>query len=298
MRCLLLAAAVGAALTGCAPKEIGQPGGLNAPQPDLAPSRSEIAAAQNTRVASVTRYWSSAALDLRWIEEDGNKRHETGDGYLMLQPPHRTALIFNKLGETYLWAGSDDEHVWLFEAGDADLARIARVENVFHPLSEPMPLSVHPLEVLDLLGMTPLNDFAGPDPLWSRDFAGWIIEEDGPTNRRRLYFEHETLLPKRVELSDPLSGEVLVSADLFDYRPVDQEGRPPGLWPLMPTRFVLRPADEEEGYVSVTVREPRDRNARGRWDANAFNPGAIAQVMRPSEWIILDERCPEPAQIP
>ena len=287
-RAAAIALATGA-MVGC---ETG-PG----PKGDLgpAPDYETIAAGQNDRVDRIEAYWATASVELQWTDEQGQRRTENGDGYLIFMPPDRTALSVTKLGETYLWAGSDAERFWLFEGGDADRAYIGRTENAFQPCAEPLPLAVHPSELLDLLGVFrfPAED----GRVREADALGaWVVHVPGMYSSRQVYLDPATLLPVRVDLLDAVTGRPLVTAELEAYGRLNQRERPTSQQPLVPTRLTIRNPQTGDS-ARIWVREPADRPPNRPLNEQLFSFEAVRATMRPDEVVVLDAGCANPATV-
>jgi len=306
----LLAGLLPAVLVACSapsgPEDALGPGEDLAPPPTYA----ELAARHNERVEDIARYWASATISVRWRDpESGNRKTEQAEGYVMFEPPDRTAVVLSKAGETIMWIGSSDERFWMFERGDPSLMRVARTVNAFHPAADPLPIGFHPLEIIDLFGFAPLPTppedapaaAAGPRVRLALD-GTWAVDTPGRWSVRRTFFDPDSALPVRVELRDPLGGELLAWSDLSEYEPMDIPNRAEYLSPAVPSLVLLHsgePETTEDEYVKVGLRgRARDRKPRGRWGSDQFEFEGVRRYLRPDRIIVLDARTADPALPP
>jgi len=280
-------------LTGCrTTHEFDEAEEIN--RPAETPAYAELASTHNERVGKIEEFWAPTRVRIRWMEE-GEEREENGEGNLIFHRPNRVALTFGKVGEIGFWAGCNDEMFWVFEGGDASRVYVARNENAFRPETEPLPIAVHPLEVLDLLGLFELPATTTRPITFDESTASWVIHSPGRWSDRRLYLDVKSLLPRRVELVAPARPDVvLASADLDAYQPLDVGSLSRDDRPLVPTEItVFQP--NEAGDVRIEVFRPRDRTSRGPIRPEIFEFDAIANSMRPEKRVILDAAAPNPA---
>ncbi|MFG0331077.1 MAG: hypothetical protein ACF8PN_14395 [Phycisphaerales bacterium] len=290
--CLLVVNALGCAQSPKSPTldEYGSP-----------PTYDDLVERQNTRVASIERFWTFVSLELKWIDEDGDARTEVGAGNFIFERPDRAALTFEKLGEVYFWAGSDEDRFWLFEGGESSVGYVGRNANAFSPCADPLPFTAHPSELLDLFGILelPTSEELDSDELVvgaSDEWNAWVVTIPGRFSGRRVYFEPEEWLPIRVELIDPVDERVLVASDLANYTPLAMETLPRFAAPVVPTRMVVAAGGSQDGgYVRMTGREPADSPKARSFNPRVFSFEAVRRNMRPKRLVILDAACPDPA---
>jgi len=271
--------------------------------PEVVPTYDEIARVQNARVGKIDRYWSAIRMKLKWFDEvDESWREESGEGHLIFQRPRNVALTFSKVGEIGFWAGSNDEMFWVFEGGDDPQEYVARNENAFQPCCEALPISVHPLELIDLVGLFPFPTFSAegsyhlpPAVRYSSQFGAWMIDLPGLWSIRRVYLDPETLLPIRVELRLRADCEVELGwAELSNYRRMDVRGLEDEDQPLVPGKMVVSQPTSKSEVTLETIR-PMDRTARGPIRVQAFQLKAISRSMKPRRRRVLDAGCSNPA---
>ncbi|MFG0274532.1 MAG: hypothetical protein ACF8QF_05705 [Phycisphaerales bacterium] len=256
------------------------------------PAYEAIAEVYNARAARLERMWSRAVVQLRYLDEDGRRRSVQGEGHLQVIQPNRLALSAGKLGETLFWLGGDSERFWAFELGDASRASVGRHENVGRPCARSLAAPVHPLEALDLLGITALP--ASPAPVaWSEDGQALVIEFPGRFGPQRVFVDPVDYLPTRIELLDPRDGAAAIVATLEQHERVSLAGSP-GYNPRVATRIVIEhPGSESE--VRLTLSDMTDGSGRGRLAEAVFAFESLLRAFRPDEIVVLDEACDRPA---
>jgi hypothetical protein len=292
----LLAAAVLALVpAGCATAPAKADAERGAP-----PSYAEVAARYNERVEPLQRLWGSAVARLEYRDEQGRLRREQGEGVLQLIQPSRFALDVGKLGETLLWLGCDEQRYWMFELHEADRAQVGLHANLGRPCNRPAGLPAHPLDIIELLGVTPMPvdwPTARPDqPVgetkWSSD--GRLLIVDTPARRayRRLYLDPETYLPQRAEIYSFPERELVLFATLSEYERVRIRA---GARPLMAGRIIIeRPGEETK--ITLDLGSMTDGSFRAdRLISDAFSFEALLSAYRPEEVIVLDAACPQSA---
>ncbi|MFN3167594.1 MAG: hypothetical protein ACE37H_11070 [Phycisphaeraceae bacterium] len=208
-------------------------------------SYAEVAARYNQTVEPFESLWSRTEVDIEWyeLEDDGDRayRRETGDGKFMYRRPGDTALLVEKLGKTYLWAGSNGERYWLFDMVDGDnkTAYVGEFAKLGQPGRRAFPMPVRPDMVPVLLGLLPLPPVSvlGEAPPVDLYEGRYLVEVDG----LRMLIDPQTFRPARVDLTDTAGFSVLTSK-LEGRFPVEVEGVPDHRLPTI--------ARKAEVYVS------------------------------------------------
>lgn len=216
---IILAIAI-ASLTACKPKP------LTLDQaPKNPPTRQQLVAAHNDRVARLATTYSDGVIELRWTDDKG-KHFEQGDLEFWQTTENRTALRVSKLGEHLLWLGSDKDRWWLFELINKD-DRVLYLGRHDEPIERLGALGVKPLALLDLLGLTAIDAAtvheADKPPAFDKARGAWVIEAAGRGGAMRLFFDPATLLPKHIEELDA-AGKIVAESDLSRYQTVELKG--------------------------------------------------------------------------
>lgn len=276
-------------LAGCPPQGV---------RPDLlpeavertgpVPSYEDIVERYNANLAGLDQLWSTSVVALRWVDEDGSRQFEQGEGNLLFMRPDRVALTVGKLGNVILWAGANQERYWLLDLRSSGVAYVGRHANIGRPCSQPLPLPVQPGAVPHLLGLLPLDEtLAEAAPPVQTVRGHYLIEPPGL--RLRMLLHPRTYLPVRVDLLNA-EGDSVVVARLNDHERVEVEGLPQGRWPLAATDAELY-AVGEDARMSLRLANLTDGRRFNKLNPKAFDFDALLRAYRPEEVVVLDEDC-------
>jgi len=259
--CVLLALAW--SLSGCT-----TPDPIFDPETPL-PTHEEVLAGQREAVRGLERLWARAVVQVDGADAAGNELKEQAEGVLQVIPPDRLALSLGKLGDTLLYLGSNEERYWWFDLLDSDrrIAVIGRHELVTPEKAATLGVPVHPLDLVELLAITPLSE--GSEVLgW--DTSGRVIVEH-PTRwgSRRIWLDPIDWKAWRVELLDE-AGEQLASAELSDHARASVAGDALTS-PWVAGRLEVRAAGFD-GEVRVSLYDQQNRRIRDI----AFDLGRLA----------------------
>ena len=200
----------------------------------------------------------------------------------------RFALRLRKLGERFLWVGSDGAQWWLFELA-ADPVRLVILPpgQVGRQAIAPDLLLFGPDQLLNLAGLEPiLADPADIEPTIV-DGKGRIAfpasHPDDSWSTVVWWIDLETLLPERIEILDG-EGRLTLESVPGGYEPIRARDQPVGNWPDFPRRLRVRDA-EGSTDVKIFFNQPGATGARNRdrlFDIEAlmksFKPGTIEYV--------------------
>ena len=159
----------------------------------------------------------------------------------------RFALRLRKLGERFLWVGSDGAQWWVFELA-ADPVRLVVLPSGAdgrQALGSEV-LLFGPDQLLQLAGLQPV-DIADAGSRWTDDRSEIRVDvpapADGAWARLAWYLEPDTLLPTRIEALDA-DGSLLLESALSNYEPIRARDQPVGNWPQFPRKIRVRTPDE------------------------------------------------------
>lgn len=286
-----LALACAGALASCAADRpdnrswTTQPG--SAPPRD-APDYDEVRAAYNARVARLPRVWARAVVSLRYADSDGRRRSEQGEGHFQFIGPDRVALTAGKLGEPIVYLGCDDTRYWLFEREGSGRVSIGRHENLGRPCSLPVGLPAHPLDLVALLGITPLPEQAIARPYWTSDRSAIVVTIPARAGAMRLMIDPGTWEPIAGEILD-MAGAAGVQATLEPHQPVSVSGVG-GFAPRITSRITI--LDVSSGSeLRLTLNDANDGAGAGRLNPRAFDLPFLLEAFAPAEIIDLDRDC-------
>jgi len=225
--------------------------------PEVPPQYRPAAEMFNARLHGLDRLWSRATVRLKYRGDDGKRHVEQGEGHLQLILPSKIALSIGKLGETYAYLGCNEAEYWWMELHDGKKAWVGSNDTAA-TIDEHVP--VHPMDVIQLLALTPLD---AEDPAataeWSRD--GRRIGLSTRTDRamRRLWVRARDGAPMRVELLDE-AGQLVVSSDLSGVREVETPLLDIRRIPLYDTAVIRVP--ERDTEIRLVVIDPQSTNKR------------------------------------
>ena len=149
-------------------------------------SSAELVRAYNQRIASITKFYAHGVLGIRWEDEDGHHL-EQGNIDLWVERPENVSLRVAKLGETYLWAGQNQQTAWVFDMTGPDTTLVIYDRGDSNTKTAPS------MSLLALLGLVTLGDQVDETPesvmtqqtaegLWEmsisdgRGIQQWLIE--------------------------------------------------------------------------------------------------------------------------
>lgn len=223
--------------------------------PPEAPAYGTIAGAHNARIERLRTIYSRGVLEIRWSDETG-RHFEQGSVDLWVALPRHTALRVAKLGEVLLWLGSDDHHYWLFDRFAQETTLVVGAHEESLRSVHATALTVRPLSLLDLMGLTPLPDGAALDVVFDAERDAWVLETVGAGGPIRLYLDRAKLLPKRVEVLSE-EGDVTLYSDLGRYKSVKLAGAAGLSNPKLAT-IVDIAATDDSARLKLALDSPND----------------------------------------
>lgn len=269
--CSLIAAAIWLAGCDAAPKGPQGPsatlsGPRKAARPTTpCPTYADTAAAYNARLARLDRVQSPVSLIITSYDDEGRRVEDQLEGNLMVIPPRKVSLRIDKVAQTLAYLGCNDEHFWSIDVKDPVTARVGRQTDNADPSFAPrdLGLPVHPADLLELLGITPLP--ADGRTAWSED-GRLLVSVHGRWSTRRLLLDPKTFEPARIDMLDR-AGTTVVSCDLSMYADVKLRDTIRDL-PRMATRLLMTDA-KTRGSIRLNVvaaENPGDRMRTAPFD--------------------------------
>lgn len=261
---------------------------------DPPPTYAEVATKHNARAARLTRLWANATVQFSYLDEEGDRHSEQGEGHLQFRAPDEFALSVGKISEVLFWIGSDHERFWFFQLYEGSRASIGRHDNLGKPCSRGLGLPASPADIIDLLGITPLPEDAPGATSWSLNGKYLVVDAPGRLAWRRLFLDPKTSLPVRIELYDPDDTEApVVIATIEENDRVELEGVG-GFMPRAPSRVQIdHPASETS--IRLFLHNLNDGKTNGRLPDEAFDFRTLVEAFAPKEIVVLDADCPTPA---
>ena len=279
-----IAALACAVVTGCATSDAPRAGAQRE-----TPAYTDVARAYNERADRLGRVWARAVVEARYVDQDGRRRSEQGDGHLQLLTPDRLALSLGKLGETVLYLGCDNTRYWLFERADTTRAAVGRHSNLGRGCARSLGLPAHPLDVIDLLGVSPLPVREGAGVVSWTSRGELVVETPGRLATLRIVMDAASHHPSRIELAPGPGEDAWLVARLENYeRLAVREG---SYGPFIATRIRIVHA-ESDTELRVHLFDPSDGIVRGRIAPDVFDFEYLVDALNAREIEDLDADCP------
>ncbi|CAN5867850.1 hypothetical protein BH11PLA1_BH11PLA1_10620 [soil metagenome] len=192
-------------------------GGCAKPDHDLAPALSVARGRAPTYLNAATRYNATvedfarvfvagAVVRIDYTDENGERQNHQVDFTLQMVRPTMLALNIRKVGQSLFWLGCDDTRYWWFDfSKDESTAAVGRHDRFSAAQARRIGLAIHPLEVIRLLGVTPLavSDGALGGTQWSSDGMDLGVTSALPGGGYvRVWLDPDTFRTRRIELID------------------------------------------------------------------------------------------------
>ena len=278
----VILAAMIAFLAGCTPPKDDGPPPIERGAP---PALADIASRYNARVEKLDRLRSPISVAIKTLDADHKPVSEQADGHFQYIRPAKLALRIDKVGKTIFYLGGDDERFWWLDlTRDPKAALIGSHDRVTREQAAGVGLPVHPLDLLQILGVYPLTRET-TDPRWADHGHTLRIDQPGRWGMTRIYLDPTSYEPVRIELG-PEPGPPAVSAVLKNYAPVevDQDA-------FAPARIAtLVEIEMPASQTSVRLRIYEPENPGTRLKPQAFNLDLLLDTYGVERVLNLDER--------
>ncbi len=284
-------AALAMLITGAACQTAGRgDGGAPAaaiPLPDYETIRVRIA----EQTESLDRLRTPLSVRLISPDRSGTALTEQVEGNLQIMRPSSVALRIDKVGQTVFYIGSNDEHYWWFDLGDEKVAYVGRLENASPEKAQRMGVPVHPLDLPDLLGLTPLPaaDAAEWPPRVVRSADNRRIGVEAPARwgMKRLWLNPSTYAIEAVELYDA-TGVIAAVSELSGHARVRVRGDAL-VSPVLARRALVRlPASESELRLTLPDSDEAE-NPGDRLRTKAFDLTLLLDAYGIARTVDLDD---------
>lgn len=277
---LLASVLIGSGLLGCksgpAPTPVDR---------GVAPEFASSAEKYNAVVAAYDHLWSPVALRIKSPDpETGKLVEELLDGHLQAVTPDRVALRIDKLSETYAYLGCDPERYWWIDVKAATAIVGTHAKATPESLAR-FELPVQPLDLVELLGIMPMDPAGYGATRWSKDGKRLGLLSRSRSGNRLVWVDPTTFEPREIELTDS-EGRVTITSVLTrpERIPIDGE---PGSKARIATNHEIRFA---EGDMTIVVRLQGPENRRNRVRQQAFDYEGVLRTFGVRE--ILDADAP------
>lgn len=277
-------------LVACATQQ--KPGEPPGPHAHALPAYATLAGRYNARVRRLERVAAPVSLVIDYPDESGRMAREQVEGNLQTIPPWKLSLRLDKVGQTFFYLGSNERRYWWFDLSKEPTAMVGEYARATPGAAARFGLLVHPLDLLELLAITPLPPPAssgipdGANYAWSPDARLVVLELPGRWGVRRICIDPGTAEARHVDLLGA-DGRAQISADLLRYTDVSVRGEALA-GARMPTEYDLSLPDER-----VTVKlllsdpqNPAERMKLGSFDLDrllrAYSVTRIENVDHPA----------------
>ncbi len=258
-------------LSGCAHDRPATPEG---PPTDMIPEMDarEAITTWNTRVERLERLWARVTVVVDTVDGAGKAVTEQAEGHLQVERPRGVALSLGKLGETYLYLGSNDERYWWIDVVDREnrAAVTGRHDAVTMEKAARLGVPVHPLELVEVLGLTPIGVGVGEGAV----VRGATITTTTATGGRVVrVLDPTTYEPVRIDVLDR-AGEMVLSAshEAYQLASVRDDTR---VRPRVPGRVIVE-APTVPATVRLALYDPENKAIR----AIAFDFEGLLRAFR------------------
>jgi hypothetical protein len=224
-------------------------------------------------------------ISVTYRDKEGKEHRDQLEGHLQYMRPDRLALSFDKVGNTVAWLGGNEQKYWWIETREDPRAYVGEHAKATPERIQELGLPVHPLNFIELLGITALPESAqGTKVAWSKDGRSLIVRGPGRLGDRRLWLDPDRMTPQRIELLDRQGGPAL-AADLSSYDFLNVRNPRADWSPTVATR--LEATQERDGLrVVVILYDPE--TAGGRPKPGVFDLDTILQSLGIRKVVDLD----------
>jgi hypothetical protein len=228
----------------------------------------EVRQTQADRLDALGGFSSAGTTTIRFTDAEGAARAEQVELRIWRIAPARAAVRLSKVGASFLLAGWNADRWWVLdESGDEKVLRVRRLAGV-RPENGVEAMLAPPV-FLALMGLLPWPD-AAPEVLEAIrvDNEGRVVgvrfelpQMAWPTTdgldleipgRMQVEVDRFGHGPSRIRLL-AADGEVLVESALSRQESVETRGLPPGAWPTLPHRVLVRRWNGDEISISLDV---------------------------------------------
>ena len=208
------------------------------------PAYGDLARAHNARIQGLERIKAPVSLVIKSTDAAGKQSTDQVEGNLTIALPRSLSLRLDKIGQTVFVMGSNEDRFWWFDLREPATSYVASHRGASHSALADFDLPIHPLDLIVLLGISPLPEQSGTSA-WSKDGSklGLFLPIDGGAGGQlRVWLDPKTREPVRCEVFDSSKRFVLV-ANPTRYAAVTLKDGPVAGGPTQPrmaTRFEIK----------------------------------------------------------
>lgn len=268
------AAIITAALPGCSTSNDIEPADTDV----LELTATQVIERHNARAGLLDELHGRGVIELRWTDDRG-RHFEQGDAELWIDQPSRTALRVDKLGEVFIWLGSNEAQWWLFDL--TARPRTLYVDDLDSTLAAQRidVASMHPLTLLDLIGITTVQAIESEMLRVDPDQPAVLVEATGRGGRVELRFDRSGSILLGVTALGP-DGEPLAVSRLRDPASVRQPGTNPLNWPKLATTIDIEVVGRD-GSLRLALGSNLDGALDGQPIDRIFDLPTLQRALKP-----------------
>ena len=247
----------------------------------------QIIAFHNQRVELIERVWARISVRIKGRDAQGDWFEEQGEGHLQVVRPDSVSLTIGKLGETYFAYGSNADQYWMFDLSDSDrrVGLFGMVENITPQRAMEIGLSVHPGDLIAVLGIEPIDPDSILETRWEK--ASGLVAIRFPSRsagwgQSEYWFDPVSALPVMVRSLDD-EGNRLATTGLTRYEGLLDDHKLESDIP-MPAKVEIRDPEVSGGFVRLELSESSQKSIR----AMVFQPDRLSRAYRIHEMVDLD----------
>jgi hypothetical protein len=290
LRAAAIALAACAGLAGCESAGKDEPNGGLTPI-TLTPAKvsyEEVAQRHNANAQNLRALFSDVVVRLSFLNEQGERQDEQGEGRLQMVQPSYFAMSIGKLGEIVFWLGADEDEYWWFDfSTDRRILFVGRHELYEQSRARALGVVVPPRQLMTLLGTTMLPATGG---LVQGSSDGKLVGVTVTTTeggRKRLWYPttgERMMVPVKIEIYGR-TGELEMVADLSNPQTANIRGV--GVQPLVPTRVAIGHIQSES---KITLDLSGMQDGIERMTEEAFSYRSLYKRLKATEAYSLDPR--------
>lgn len=233
------------------------------------PPYATIAANYNQRCKGLEKLRCPANLVIQSPgAHPGERRTDQVEANLQFVAPRKIALRVDKVSNTLAYLGCNETKYWWLDLSDPKRALVGEHDRATPRSAARFGIPVHPLDLIDLLGVLPLPAALQP-VAWNESRSAWVVtlpSRGKGWGERTIAIDPATFEPRRIEIYDA-KGELAASAELSRFIPVAVRGDTLSKATIASRYEVEIPATDATISVSISQPEnPAERMRSGPFD--------------------------------
>ncbi len=273
-------------LQACAPKQPMPVNGAGSLAASL-PAYADLAARYNAHIDGLDTLWSRTVITLKYQDKDGKPTSDQVEGHFNFRRPHGLVLTFMKAGQMggVMGCGTIEdglEGFWWIDLQGEKHALVGGLDRVPAERLDELGIPVHPLDLIELLALTPLPTGLDGVRFERAELAGTAaIVTPGRTagTERRVVVDLESALPRRIELL--VQGRAALWAEYAKFAPIAWRDLPRAgvdRW-RVPSDVTLS-MDSDRVRARMTLGEPESGGSRPKVEAFRFSTWTTSYGVR------------------